>query len=115
MDNKNQNTRRELEKNIIERAQDPTFRQTLLADPKTVLNESCNLTIPADIEIRIHEEDANHIHFVLPMLDGDELSDADLDAVAGGSKAKLPPDDCYVEDDYPEDGCGIDFPPDLPR
>ena len=78
-------SREDLEQDLAERAQDPDFRERLLANPASVLSETYGMPLPADISVTVHEENANNIHFVLPMAESSELSDDDLDAVAGGA------------------------------
>ena len=67
--------RAEMEGRIVQRSlQDEDFRQRLLEDPKGAVEEEL-------------EETADTIYLVLPStlpLGGEELSDQDLEAVAGG-------------------------------
>lgn len=80
----------EIEVQLLARAaQDLEFRSRLIADPKTVMAER-GLNFPADIQITVLEETLNHYYFVLPALefleleDNRELSDEELELVAGG-------------------------------
>jgi len=92
-------SRQGIEQDLAERAQDPDFRERLLADPGSVLSETYGMSLPADIHVTVHEENANNIHFVLPMPENSELSDDELDAVAGGAWIDA---GCHVRD-YGED------------
>ena len=61
----------------------PEAREQLLADPKTAIEALLGIELPGEVNISIHEEDANTLHFVLPPV-GDELSVAELASVSGG-------------------------------
>ena len=76
----------ELVEKIIERAwKDEAFKDKLLKDPKGTLQE-LNPNLPADLKIQVHEETADTIHLVLPRDPSKfELSDQELDRVAGGN------------------------------
>jgi hypothetical protein len=87
-------TRSEVEAIIAERiAADPAFRDTLLADPRAVLSEAVGFDIPANVQIDLHEESLTQIHLTIPS--SEELSDADLELVAGAcwSDKFYPPSD----------------------
>jgi len=76
-------TRSEVEAIIAERlAADPAFRDTLLADPRTVLSEVIGFDIPETVQVVLHEESLTHIHLTIPA--SDSLTDDDLELVAGG-------------------------------
>ena len=81
--------RAELERSLIEKSlQDDSLRQRLLADPKGALEDELGTRLPENIEVRVVEETADTIYLVLPSAsplgeDG-ELSDLELEAVAGG-------------------------------
>ena len=75
---------------IIERSmEDEELRRRLLADPKGTIEEELGAKLPAEIEIRAVEETQNVVYLVLPPKAtaseaGGELSDRELEAVAGG-------------------------------
>ena len=53
---------------LIEKAwKDPQFKQDLLAHPAEVLNRELENGLPEGIEIRVMEDTANTVNFVLPM------------------------------------------------
>jgi hypothetical protein len=81
---------RDFEAQVIARAmQDPAYRARLLADPRAAFAEM-GLSIPPEVKIQAAEETAGKYYLVLPALEravrraGASLSDAQLEAVAGG-------------------------------
>jgi hypothetical protein len=79
---------RELEAQVLAQAvQDPAFRARLLAEPKAVFAE-LGLSIPPEVRIQALQETAEQYYLVLPAAAGRRagasLSDAQLEAVAGG-------------------------------
>lgn len=65
---------------------DEAFKQRLLADPAAVLAEQ-GIAVPPGVEVRMHENTATVFHLTLPPAPSDELSDEQLDGVAGGLDA----------------------------
>ncbi|HEX8896351.1 MAG TPA: NHLP leader peptide family RiPP precursor [Terriglobales bacterium] len=83
-------TRRDLETALIEKCwKDPEFKKQVISDPKGMLERHNGQKLPAQIKIFIHEEDANTLHFSIPPAPSNlaELSDDDLERVAGGTDA----------------------------
>lgn len=81
-------TRRDLETRLIEKCwKDPDFKAAVVADPKGELERHTGQALPANTKIFIHEEDANTLHFSIPMPPPNlgELSDEELERVAGGT------------------------------
>lgn len=81
---------KDLEAQLIERAwQDEAFRQALLSNPKAVIEAEFGQKLPEDLQIKVLEETPNLMYLVLPMnpdqLTDQDLSDEELDLVAGGS------------------------------
>ena len=79
----------ETERKLIQRSlQDEDFRQRLLDDPKGTIEQELGTRLPEGMDVRVVEESAQTIYLVLPSASptgqGGELSDQELDAVAGG-------------------------------
>lgn len=76
--------RNELQNEVIKKAMsDETFRSEIFKDPKTAIANAFNMTIPESLNIKIIEEDSDTIAIVIPKIT-DELSDSELDSIAGG-------------------------------
>jgi Nitrile hydratase, alpha chain len=81
--------RAEVERTIVQRSiEDEEFRQRLLDDPKGTLEQELGSRLAESTEVRVVEESADTIYLVLPSAsvvgEGGELSDQELEAVAGG-------------------------------
>lgn len=62
--------------------EDEEFRSRLLADPRAVIEEELDLSIPDGLDIQVHEDTATTSHFVIPP--SAKLAEEDMRAVAGG-------------------------------
>jgi hypothetical protein len=74
---------------IISRAmKDQAFRQELIANPNAVLERELGVPIPQGMTIYVHENTSTSRHLTLPAVSqvssGQELSDAELEEIAGG-------------------------------
>ena len=82
-------SRRELDEKIIARAwTDDEFRRKFAADPKGQFEAHLGTTLPDSLKMTVHEETPDSLHFVIPQKPPqnlDELSDEDLERVAGGA------------------------------
>jgi Nitrile hydratase, alpha chain len=72
IDQQSANTRRGFEARIIARAwKDPNYKQRLLNNPKAVLQQEiaaidASVSLPAGLQVQVHEEAPNVYHLVLP-------------------------------------------------
>ena len=84
-----------LAKVIVACWQDEAVKARFLADPKAVLAEH-GMTVPDQIGIEASEDTDLHINLAIPAAQegGLELSDSELDSVAGGGTQSFWPDDC---------------------
>jgi hypothetical protein len=66
----------------------PDYRRALLSKPKEVLAAQLGQTLPQSLKVVVIEEKPDTFHLILPHVvkEGEELSDADLESVAGGYK-----------------------------
>jgi hypothetical protein len=80
-------TRKDFEQELIVRAlKDETYRQHLKNNPKAALEEASGQSLPETLNVTVLEESASNLYIVLPppLPEGSEMSDEQLDAVAGG-------------------------------
>jgi Nitrile hydratase, alpha chain len=92
---KNSMTKYALEKQLISRIiKDNTFKKELLNNPQKIVGEMLGTEIPQDYEIKVFEQPANTLYLVIPEhiennSSGAELTEEDLEAVAGGCSFKI--------------------------
>jgi hypothetical protein len=87
--------RAEVQRTLVQRSmEDEDFRQRLLDDPKGAVEQELGSRLPEGVEVRAVEESAQIIYLVLPSASplgqGGELSDQELDEVAGGDESDNP-------------------------
>ena len=85
-------TRQKLEAKLIEKAwEDKEFVNELKSDPKAALENAFGGTVQATADLKIVEEKNDEFYLVIPRNpdESGELSDEDLEAVAGGMKATI--------------------------
>ncbi|MFN0129487.1 MAG: NHLP leader peptide family RiPP precursor [Verrucomicrobiales bacterium] len=80
-------TRNEIEEIVVGNALKHTpYREALLKNPKKVIETQLNNKLPEGLNVKVIEESGDTIYVRLPhrVTEGSELSDADLEQVAGG-------------------------------
>ncbi len=81
-------TRKDIEAHIIAQTwKDETYKLELLNNSKAVIEREFGIQLPDGINVCVMEENATNLYFVLPArpnLSNTELSDEQLEAVAGG-------------------------------
>ncbi len=66
--------------------ENPKYRAALIADPKGIIEKQLNTTL-GDITVKAVVDSASTVHVVVPHAAAEgELSDADLEKVAGGKQ-----------------------------
>jgi hypothetical protein len=81
--------RTDVDRRLIQRSmEDDSFRQRLLDDPKGTIEQELGSRLPEGVEVRVVQESQQSIYLVLPRAsavgEGGEISDQQLEAVAGG-------------------------------
>jgi len=76
----------ELNQLIGEKASgDEEFRLALLNDPIATLEKEFGVKFPKKIKVNVHVESSNVLNLIIPAANTDELTDDQLEDVAGGS------------------------------
>ena len=78
----------EFAKIITKAWRDPAFKAELIANPAAALKGE-GIDVPAGMKVTVVENTDKLFHLVLPPAPTDELSDKELDAVAGGASPAL--------------------------
>jgi hypothetical protein len=89
--------RTELQEKVMKKAmQDEAFRDSLLKDPKGAIKKEFDIALPDNFTVKTLEEDALSMTLFVPPYQS-ELSEKDLDNVAGGICLLKSPNNCTVE------------------
>ncbi len=69
-------------------AKNPEYRKALVEKPREVVGAQLGTSIPPSVQVKVIEEKPNEFYVIIPHTakEGEELSDADLEQVAGGKK-----------------------------
>jgi hypothetical protein len=67
-------------------AKNPKYRDALMKNPKDVIERQLNSKLPGSLTVKVIQDTSSTMHVVLPHVpsEGEELSDAALESVAGG-------------------------------
>jgi len=90
--NANEQTDQVIEQIMAKVRADDSFKQRLLADATATLKAE-GVDIPNGVKVNVMENTRAQWNFVLPSAANEELSDADLEAVAGGAQIQINPKD----------------------
>jgi hypothetical protein len=94
-------TKAQFEQRLIEKAmKDDGFRHQLLDNPRETIGLELGIKIPESIQIHVVQEDPTSVYLVLPPKhdqQGDELSEAELAGVAGGTDVWSEGDQCWMD------------------
>ena len=63
---------------------DPEFKKTFIENPKKILEKELGRKLPRDLKVNVYENTPAIFNIVLPQKSSGELSDDDLENVAGG-------------------------------
>ena len=80
--------RAEIERRLVARSLEDDLPPGAARDPKGALEQELGIRLPDEVQVRTVEETADTFYLVLPSAstvgEGGELSDRELEAVAGG-------------------------------
>ena len=102
--------RADMERRLIEKSvEDEAFRQRLMEDPKGAVEQDLGARLPEEVRVVALEETPDTIYLVLPGTrmagaEGVELSDRELESVAGGLATESGNWGCAASGDWT---CGI--------
>jgi hypothetical protein len=78
-------SREEIEAMVLAKAvEDPAFAARLKADAKAALSEMFDTKLPASLTVHVFQETPTDLMIRLPVVVDDEISEQELEGVAGG-------------------------------
>ena len=78
-------SREEIEAMVLAKAvEDPAFAARLKADAKAALSEMFETKLPASLKVHVFQETPNELMIRLPVVADGEISEKELEGVAGG-------------------------------
>ena len=78
-------SREEIEEMVLAKAvEDPAFAARLKADAKAALSEMFETKLPASMKVHVFQETPTDLMIRLPVVVDDEISERELEGVAGG-------------------------------
>jgi hypothetical protein len=76
-------SRAQAESKVVTKAlTDPSFKASLIANPKAALESELGVKLPANLNVNVIQEGPNSATLVLPHSGGKELSEAELSGTA---------------------------------
>lgn len=66
-------------------AEDEEFRLGLLSETKETLEKALNVKFPDSVKFEVHMETGDTLHLIVPAKSANELTDEQLEEVAGGT------------------------------
>lgn len=66
--------------------EDPAFTARLKADPKAALAELLKAELPPELTVHVFQETSTDLLLRLPPVENDEMSEKELEGLAGGIK-----------------------------
>lgn len=72
----------DMRRQVTDRAiSDNDFRSLLVSNPRDAISQELGVDLPEDVEIVVHESNANTLHLALPVT---EIGEEQLEAIAAG-------------------------------
>ncbi len=105
----------ELNQVIAEKAsENEEFKLALLNDPRAAIEKEFNVVFPEDVKVEVHVESSKVLHLIIPAASTEELTDDQLEDVAGGTASNFKMDPGIIVCAYgiarPGGGLGWPFP-----
>lgn len=69
---------------IVKCLKDKKYKEEFKKNPKAVFEKECNTKLPGEVQLKVIEDTPTVKHVVIPYTEAGELSDKELEALAGG-------------------------------